>query len=206
MEHGQSNLPRDRAGGQPAAGPRASCRGFPPICDLQVGAGCRRSGTTSVTGSRVDHVGVRQRGPEVTLGTTTLLHEAYLNISEREGLHFADRAHFLAYASRAMRGLMIDYVRRRRAKKRGSEFQLTGTLDQAGDGSDAPAAEPLERLGDALDTLGGVDPTLAQLVDLHFFCGLSFGEIASLREVSERTVQRDWRKARLLLHRTLQEP
>jgi RNA polymerase sigma factor (TIGR02999 family) len=149
---------------------------------------------------------LRQRGPEVTLGTTTLLHEAYLNISAREGVHFADRAHFLAYASRAMRGLMIDYVRRRRAKKRGGEFQLTGALDQAGDGSDAPAAEPLERLGDALDTLGDVDPALAQLVDLHFFCGLSFGEIASLREVSERTVQRDWRKARLLLHRTLQEP
>ena len=149
---------------------------------------------------------LRQRGPEVTLGTTTLLHEAYLNISEREGLHFADRAHFLAYASRAMRGLMIDYVRRRRAKKRGAEFQLTGALDEAADGDDAPAAEPLERLGDALEMLGQVDPALAQLVDLHFFCGLSFGEIASLRKVSERTVQRDWRKARLLLHRTLQEP
>ncbi len=149
---------------------------------------------------------LRGRGPEITLGTTTLLHEAYLDISAREGLHFPDRGHFLAYASRAMRGLTIDYVRRRRAKKRGSEFQLTGSLDQAGDISDAAAAEPLEHLGDALDTLEAVDPALAQLVDLHFFCGLSFSEIASLRDVSERTVQRDWRKARLLLHRVLQEP
>jgi len=61
-------------------------------------------------------------GAEASLGTTTLLHEAYLNIAAREGLQFVDRTHFLAYASRAMRGLMIDYVRRRRAKKRGSEF------------------------------------------------------------------------------------
>jgi RNA polymerase sigma factor (TIGR02999 family) len=149
---------------------------------------------------------LRGSGPGITLGTTTLLHEAYLDISAREGLHFPDRAHFLAYASRAMRGLMIDYVRRRRAKKRGAEFQLTGTLDEAADGGDAQESESLERLGDALDTLGRVDPALAQLVDLHFFCGLSLGEIASLRDVSERTVQRDWRKARLLLHRTLQEP
>ncbi len=60
------------------------------------------------------------------------------------------------------------------------------------------------RLGIALDTLAQVDSELAQLVDLHFFCGFSFTEVAELRGVSERTVQRDWRKARLLLHRTLE--
>ncbi|HYC34091.1 MAG TPA: ECF-type sigma factor [Gemmatimonadales bacterium] len=147
---------------------------------------------------------LRQGGSELTLGTTTLLHEAYLDIADREGLHFATRGQFLAYAARAMRGLTIDYVRQRRAKKRGGEFQITHTgaelvaLDGGADAGD------LVQLGEALDVLGGIDPELAQLVDLHFFCGFTFGEVAELRGVSERTVHRDWRKARLLLHRTLE--
>lgn len=142
-------------------------------------------------------------GGQLTLGTTTLLHEAYLNIAAREGVRFADRGHFLAYAARAMRGLMIDYARRRQAQKRGGEFHITSSgADEAG----VTPPEPLEELAVALDTLGEVDPLLAQLVDLHFFCGFSFVELAELRGVSERTIQRDWRKARLLLHRTLQDP
>jgi RNA polymerase sigma factor (TIGR02999 family) len=142
---------------------------------------------------------------ELTLGTTTLLHEAYLNIAQREGLGFATRGQFLAYAARAMRGLTIDYVRRRRAKKRGGEFHITssGADLVPEDGEESP--EALERLGTALDTLSGVDSGLAQLVDLHFFCGFSLAELAELRGVSERTVQRDWRRARLLLHRSLQD-
>jgi RNA polymerase sigma factor (TIGR02999 family) len=144
-------------------------------------------------------------GAELTLGTTTLLHEAYLNIAEREGIHFASRPQFLAYAARAMRGLMIDYARRYRAQKRGGEFHITSAgLDLAV--ADGVPSDELEQLGAALDALAGADPGLAQLVDLHFFCGFSFAELAELRRVSERTVQRDWRKARLLLHRALQEP
>ena len=69
--------------------------------------------------------------------------------------------------------------------------------------AEASDAESLERLGEALETLAQVDPSLANLVDLHFFCGFPLVEIAGLRGVSERTVQRDWRKARLLLHRRL---
>ena len=143
-------------------------------------------------------------GTELTLGTTTLLHEAYLNISQREGIQFASRGQFLAYAARAMRGLMIDYARRRRAKKRGGEFHITSSGADAAAPSEVAAPDELEQLGSALDTLAGVDAELAQLVDLHFFCGFSFSELAGLRGVSERTIQRDWRKARLLLHRTLQ--
>jgi DNA-directed RNA polymerase specialized sigma24 family protein len=71
--------------------------------------------------------------------------------------------------------------------------------------ADGVRSDELEQLGTALDTLARADAGLAQLVDLHFFCGFSFGDLAELRGVSERTVQRDWRKARLLLHRTLQE-
>jgi RNA polymerase sigma factor (TIGR02999 family) len=146
---------------------------------------------------------LHQGGPELTLGTTTLLHEAYLNIAGREGLAFATRGQFLAYAARAMRGLMLDYARRHQAKKRGGEFQITSSgADLAGS---AVRPEELEQLDGALHVLGAADPTLAQLVDLHFFCGFSLVELASLRGVSERTVQRDWRKARLLLHRTMQD-
>ena len=148
-----------------------------------------------------------RRGSDLTLGTTTLLHEAYLNIATREGMAFASRAHFLGYAARAMRGLTIDYVRRRRAKKRGGEFHITSPgLSGVGEEAAGESPEALEELSAALDALAQVDPPLAQLVDLHFFCGFSLVELAQLRGVSERTVQRDWRKARLLLHRSLQEP
>jgi len=118
-------------------------------------------------------------------------------------LAFPDRLRFLAYASRAMRGLIIDYARRRRTRKRGSSFEVTL------DGSEVPAgmggidAAELAQLGDALEELAAIEPRLSELVDLHFFCGFSFTEIAALRGVSDRTIQREWRKARALLHRSI---
>jgi RNA polymerase sigma factor (TIGR02999 family) len=147
---------------------------------------------------------LRHGGAELTLGTTTLLHEAYLDIAGREGLQFATRGQFLAYAARAMRGLTIDYVRQRRAKKRGGEFQITHSGAERFALEEGAGPEDLIQLSDALDVLAEADRGLAQLVDLHFFCGFSFAEVATLRGVSERTVHRDWRKARLLLHRTLE--
>jgi len=146
---------------------------------------------------------LRQRSGELTLGTTTLLHEAYLNIADREGVHFASRSHFLGYAARAMRGLTIDYVRRRRARKRGGEFHITGSDNEVPE--DDGTAESLERLSAALDALAATEPDLSQLVDLHFFCGFTFAEVAELRGVSERTVRRHWRSARLLLHQAMQD-
>ena len=141
----------------------------------------------------------RSEGP-ITLGATTLLHEAYLAIAGRETAAFPDRNRFFGYASRAMRGLVINYVRDRLARKHGGDLTFT-TLDEeavpASDGLD------LEALGAALDELAAVEPDLAELVDLKFFCGFSFVEVAAMRAVSERTVQRDWAKARLLLHRAL---
>ena len=139
----------------------------------------------------------------LTLGATTLLHEAYLGIAGRETVSFQDQPRFLAYASRAMRGLVIDYARRRRARKRGRELEITLDGDELPAEEALRTARELEELGDALDELASVDSALAELVDLHFFCGFPFTEIAALRGVSERTIQRDWRKARLLLHRSL---
>lgn len=144
-----------------------------------------------------------RRNALLTMSPTTLLHETYLNLSGRETVSFPDRARFLAYASRAMRGLLIDYVRSRRAQKRGGAFELTALP------TEVPAAEvasdQLEGLGEALEALGEVEPRLAHIVDLKFFCGFSFAEVAELLGTSERTAQRDWDKARILLQRFLRD-
>ncbi len=144
-----------------------------------------------------------RQGPVQGIGVTTLLHEAYLTISGRDGASFPDRARFMAYAARVMRGLIIDDVRRRRSQKRGGLFAMTSLgTDQAEMVADA---QELACIGDALDELGKVDADLAQIVDLKFFCGFSFAEIAAMRGVSERTVQRNWEKGRIYLHRAIAE-
>jgi RNA polymerase sigma factor (TIGR02999 family) len=143
---------------------------------------------------------LRRGAPGATLGATTVLHECYLNLSRRNA-NFPDRARFIAYAARAMRRLIVDYFRERRAQKRGGEFVLTA-LD-TGLAEDVPQDPDTGELSDALDELAHVDSDLAGLVDLRFFCGFSFADIAAMRGVSERTVQRDWRKARLLLQQML---
>ncbi len=147
-----------------------------------------------------------QGGGQITLGATTLLHEAYISMAARESVAYPDRARFMAYAARAMRGLVIDYVRNRRAQKRGGAFHITGinTLTPLAN-ADVSGGDDIEALGEALEALSGLDRALAELVDLHFFCGFGFGEIAAMRDVSERTVQRDWKKARLLLRRALDD-
>lgn len=133
------------------------------------------------------------------------MHELYLRMVGGDDRVFPDRARFFAYASRAMRGLAIDYSRRRSAKKRGNRLELT--LDENGDESleATRAAEELGAIGEALGELATLDTALSELVDMHFFGGLSFIEIAELRGVSERTVQRDWKKARSLLHRLMRD-
>ena len=136
------------------------------------------------------------------MSPTTLLHETYLNLSGR-GSVFPDRARFLAYAARAMRGLLIDYVRSRRAQKRGGAFQITSLPTELPAGG--AAEEDLEGIGEALEALGAVEPRLAQLVDLKFFCGFSFAEIAELQGISARTAQRDWDKARILLRKQIRD-
>jgi RNA polymerase sigma factor (TIGR02999 family) len=135
------------------------------------------------------------------LSPTTLLHEAYIGMSARDS-KFPDRNRFMGYAARVMRGLIIDFVRERRALKRGAAFhitQLPTDLPEA-----APEANDLVQLSEALDVLAAHDPRLAEVVDLKYFCGYSFEEIAAQRGTSERTVQRDWEKARTMLYRQLQ--
>jgi RNA polymerase sigma factor (TIGR02999 family) len=136
------------------------------------------------------------------IGATTLLHEAFLHLQGGAQAGFKDQAHFLAYAARAMRGLAIDQVRAAQADKRGGGLDITHLNTDLLDQVAGPQA--LVSLGDALDELARHEPALAHLVDLKFFCGISLIEIAALTGVSERTAQRQWDKAKLLLRLALQ--
>jgi len=142
-----------------------------------------------------------RHGAPLSLGATTLLHQAYIDMAERDGPSFPDRARFMGYAARVMRGLIIDHARNRRAQKRGGRFEITSIgAEEAGSPVDD---RELARISEALEALARTEPVLAEVVDLKFFCGFSFAEIAQMRSISERTVQRYWEKARIYLHRTL---
>lgn len=143
-------------------------------------------------------------GGAISLGAGTLLHEAYLDMAARDGASFPDRARFMGYAARVMRGLIIEHARSRRAQKRGGQFEITALGTEVSELSEYRANPgELTRISDALDELAKADASLAQIVDLKFFCGFSFEEIAAMRGVSERTIQRGWEKARIYLHRAL---
>jgi RNA polymerase sigma factor (TIGR02999 family) len=135
-----------------------------------------------------------------TLSPTTLLHETFLHVSAHAAC-FSSESHFIAYAARAMRGLIIDHRRHRRAHKRGGNYQITSLP------TELPHAqlpdEEMERLNEAIEALARLDARLAQCVELRFFCGFSLTDIAELLQVSERTVRRDWDKARVLLNRIM---
>ena len=144
---------------------------------------------------------VARRGAFASLSVTTLLHEAYLDMAARDGFSFPDEARFMGYAARVMRGLIIDHARSRHAIKRGGEFEITSL--ETHDVENPPDARELSSISDALEQLTKVEPELAELVDLKFFCGLSFSEIGALYKLSERTVQRRWERARIYLHRSM---
>jgi RNA polymerase sigma factor (TIGR02999 family) len=100
-----------------------------------------------------------------------------------------------------MRGLIIDHARERHAQKRGGLFEITSLNTEAMES--AVDHRELVQISETLDELGRVEPALAEVIDLKFFCGFSFAEIAAMRDVSERTVQRNWEKARIYLHRKI---
>jgi RNA polymerase sigma factor (TIGR02999 family) len=143
-----------------------------------------------------------RRNAGAAVSPTTLLHEAYLGMRGREAV-FPDRERFIGYAARVMRGLIIDFVRDRRALKRGGDFQITQLPTQIPE-PDQDEGDLL-RLSEALDELAVRDARLAQLVDLKYFCGYTFDEIAAQRGTSSRTVKRDWEKARALLFHQLKD-
>ena len=150
---------------------------------------------------RLAHREVWRSGARDFMGTGTLVHEAWIDIHRRPALEFDEPGRFLAYAAKTMRGLVIDRVRARHAQKRGGGMLITSLDTQNADQIQQP--ESLESLGEALDELAGVEPELARVVDLKFFCGFTLAEIATMQNLSVKTVQRRWEQARVLLARTL---
>jgi RNA polymerase sigma factor (TIGR02999 family) len=148
------------------------------------------------------HVRSARAGPGPS--PTSLVHEAFLRLARRADLPFNDRAHFFAVISRAMRQIVIDDALARKTGKRGGG-QPVADLEKVAVASPAPEAPPedLLALDAALATLEAEEPRLAQVVEWHFFGGLTFFEIGESLAVSERTVARDWRAARALLHARL---
>lgn len=141
-----------------------------------------------------------RRNSGAPISPTTLLHEAYLGIAAGSAV-FPDRDRFMGYAARVMRGLIIDFVRERRALKRGAGVHITQLPTEV----EQVDAGELSRLSGVLDELATHDPRLAEVVDLRYFCGFTFEDIAAQRGTSVRTVQRDWEKARVILFQQLQD-
>lgn len=141
---------------------------------------------------------VRDAGHLTLLDTTALVHEAWLRVAGAGDADFPDRRHFLAYAAQAMRSVIVDAVRARQTERRGGG-QAHLTLDTAL-AEQLPAGDAdVLRVHEALGELAEFEPRLAQVVEMRYFAGLREAEIAEALGVTERTVQRDWQKARLFL-------
>ena len=132
------------------------------------------------------------------LDTTALVHESFLRFANLASLDLADRNHFLAYASRAMRSVIVDFVREKQAQRRGGGERVV-TLDTGVAELAIRSDDDVLRVSEALDELAKVDPRAAQVVELRYFGGLADHEIAQALGVTERTVYRDWKKARVML-------
>jgi RNA polymerase sigma factor (TIGR02999 family) len=145
---------------------------------------------------------MRGQRPDHTLQPTALLHEAYLKlVDERQRASFDSRSHFLAVAAKAMRNVLVDHARRRGAEKRGGEHGRI-TLSQVAE-TFADSAPDVLALDEALSRLSTMDDGLGKIVELRFFGGLSVEETAAVMGVSEPTIVRSWRVARMWLQREL---
>ncbi len=149
------------------------------------------------------HRQLAHRRPGQTLNSTALVHEAYIKLVGQSEGQWQDRQHFFAVAATAMRHIIVDYARHRRALKRGGNAQPT-LLDEERVAVEDKAEEILA-LDEALVHLAAADERLARTVELRFFGGLSIEETAQVLGRSERTVKRDWRKARAFLYQMISE-
>ena len=144
------------------------------------------------------HSRLSKSEPITMLDTTSLVHESYVRFVKAGRFSQFDNSQFLAYASRAMRSVVVDLVRRRRAERRGGG-EVAVELNENEIGGPTTGEDDILRVNEALDELAKADPRLAQVVEMRYFAGLEETEIAAALEVTERTVRRDWKKARMLL-------
>ena len=146
---------------------------------------------------RIAHTRLRRGFPDPDFGTTALVNECYLKLREADRVEAGDRAHFFSYTAAAMRSIVVDIARARASERRGGQAQHV-TLDDE-QGGDRGAEDEIIRVHEALDEIGQLDPRLVQLVEMRYFAGMSDLEIAAALDVTDRTVRRDWQKARVLL-------
>ncbi len=149
------------------------------------------------------HRALRREREGHTLGTTALVHEAYLRLVDQNRATWHDRAHFLAIAATIMRRILVDHARRQHRQKRGGDRQPV-SLDESVILADQ-RAEELLALDEALERLSALNPRLGQVVECRFFAGLTTEETAEALQVTSRTVERDWQKARGWLYDQLGE-
>jgi RNA polymerase sigma factor (TIGR02999 family) len=149
------------------------------------------------------HSRVRRAGDLTLLDTTSLVHEAYLRFEQSHAISFRDRRHFLAYAAKVMRSIVVDAVRRRRSERHGGAFVLLGLEEEHA--SHATETHDLEvlRVHESLEELAAIDERLVRMVEMRYFAGMTEVEIAMALGLAVRTVARDWEKARLFLYATL---
>lgn len=152
---------------------------------------------------KIAHRQLNQRRSNQTLSTKALVHEAYLKLIDQAQARWDDRTHFFAVAAIAMRHILVDHARRRKAQKRGGDARRT-LLDEALIDVEACAGQ-LVALDEALTRLNALSERLRRVVELRFFGGLSIEETATVLATSVRTVKRDWRKARAFLYSELYE-
>jgi RNA polymerase sigma factor (TIGR02999 family) len=145
---------------------------------------------------------LRDGGRDAVLDTTCLVHEAYLRFVSAGELRAEDRRAFFAYASQVMRSVIVNSVRERIAQKRGGDWRPSTLSTQIA--VNAGDEETILKVHEALDSLVQVEPRLAQVAQMRYFGGYSEQEIAESLDITERTVRRDWEKARLLLESLLQ--
>jgi len=138
-----------------------------------------------------------------TLSKTALVHEAYIKLLDLSRVEWQDRAHFYAIASKAMRQILVDYARKRNAEKRGGERQRVTLQEDMLDLEQH--AEDIIALNDLIDKMNEFDERKSKVVEMRFFAGMTIREIAELLDVSTRTVDRDWLKARTWLHKELKK-
>jgi RNA polymerase sigma factor (TIGR02999 family) len=144
---------------------------------------------------------LRRSGPDPTLNTTALVHEAYLKLFDQTRVEWQDRKHFFSVAAIAMRHILVDASRRKGSKKRGGDYRKVDI--EAGDLPSPEGNVDFLSLDRALRRLSEVDERLVRIVELRFFSGLSVEETADVLEINSRTVKRDWRKAKAFLYRSM---
>lgn len=147
---------------------------------------------------KLARVRLRGGGRNTVLDTTSLVHESYLRLSAAGQLCAKDHSHFLRYASCAMRSVIIDCVRQRQSGRRGGAADRITLTTQAGAGMNAGEQQIL-RVHEAINELASHDARMAQVVEMRYFGGLTETEIAEALEITDRTVRRDWEKARMWL-------